>query len=108
MKQITITDDTFHRHMADSDRPVLLVFKASFCGPSAMIDPFLDQIIEDYGDDIILAEVDVENCPKVTRELQVKGTPSFIVMNLGVPLGSRIGTSTYEELAGWLDKHLAT
>lgn len=106
MPVIKLTDDSYSKELAGSKLPVLVVFCASFCGPSEMLKPVIDQIVEDYDGVVVYAEADVENCPKMAREFQVKGTPTCMIMDRGVPLASMIGTMSYDDFAGWLDKNL--
>lgn len=106
---LNLTDRNYTVELSKAAVPVLVIFKASFCGPSALLDPWIDQIIEDFDGRVVVAEIDVEECPKMTREMQVKGTPTAIIFNLGVPLASRIGISekeTYEALTGWIEEYI--
>ena len=102
-----IDDTNYTQALRSADTPVMLIFKASFCGPSAMIDPLLDYLAGDYTD-VLLVDIDVERCPIITRTYQVKQTPTMMLFHKGEPVGTRMGTSTYEELEGWLKHLLAT
>lgn len=98
-------DNTFEQALKETKGPIMLVFKASFCGPSAMLDPLLDQLADDY-EDVLLVDIDVEKNPVITRTYQVRQTPTLILFENAEPLGSRLGTSTYAQLSGWLEKLL--
>lgn len=102
-----IDDTNFEKALRAIEGPVMLIFKASFCGPSAMLDPLLDDLSEDY-EDVLLVDIDVERSPVITRHYQVKQTPTMILFHKGEPLGTRMGTSTYDQLEGWLKHLLAT
>jgi thioredoxin 1 len=101
-----INDLNYERFLADALIPVVLVFKASFCGPSAMIEPLLEDAVEEYSQAVIFADIDVEKCPNLTRAYQVKQTPTMILLSRAEPIASRLGTSTFEEFCAWLDKSL--
>lgn len=101
-----IDDTNFEKALREIEGPVLLIFKASFCGPSAMLDPLLDNLADDY-ENVLLVDIDVEKCPLITRTYQVKQTPTLILFKKGEPLGTRMGTSTYEQLSDWLEKLLS-
>lgn len=101
-----IDDNTFEQALKETKGPVMLVFKASFCGPSAMLDPLLDQLADDY-EEVLLVDIDVEKNPNITRTYQVRQTPTMILFDKGDPLGTRMGTSTYDQLADWLENLLA-
>ena len=102
---INLTDDTFRQALNSAMKPMLLVFRAGFCGPSAAIDPLLDQLEADFSHCMEIGIIDVEECPRVTREMSVKGTPTLIIFELGKALASRIGTMTYDELADWIEDY---
>jgi len=102
-----INDLSIERFIADQTQPIMLVFSASFCGPSAMLEPLLDQLSEDFADRLVVADIDVEKCPNITRQYQIKGTPAMVVLKQGEPVASRMGTSSYEELAAWTAKVIA-
>lgn len=99
-------DLNYQTILKDEPAPVLLIFNASFCGPSAMLSPFLDELSEEFAE-VWMVDVDVERCPNMTRNYQVKQTPTLILFKKGEPVGSRMGTSTYPELRDWLSKNLS-
>lgn len=97
-----IHDLNFERFIADQTVPVMFVFVAGFCGPTAAMEEMIEQVTEDFTGRVVVATIDVEKCPNITRQFAVKGTPSFVVLNMGVPVASRIGTSSIEELTEWV------
>lgn len=102
-----ITDDSYKHELLQAPLPVLLVFTATFCGPTALLRDMLIDAKQEFEGKVIFAEVDVEECPRTTRDLQIKGTPTIMYVNQGIVMASRIGTSTYDQLCDWLDACLA-
>ena len=68
MKEITITSKNFEAEVLNSDKPVLLDFWATWCGPCRMIAPFIAEIAEEMGDKIKVGKVNVDE----EQELAVK------------------------------------
>ena len=99
---IEINDDNFKTALTDAKLPVLLFFKSTFCGPSAFFAPMIEKAIEDFDGQVIIAPIDIEACPKLAREMQVKGTPTALVLNLGVPLASKLGTMSYRQFTDFI------
>lgn len=98
---ITLTDDDFLAKLTSFDKPILVLFFSTFCGPSNMLYPVLDDLIE-TDNRFYYTEVDVEQCPRMTREYEVKGTPMLVFFDQGKPLGSRAGTMSEEYLDAFI------
>lgn len=86
--------------------PVLLCFRASFCGPSQMLDPLLDIAYDTFKGTLLVADVDVEECPVMTREFGVRGTPCLLLLSGGKAIATRIGTQSEDQLLAWLEEGL--
>ena len=56
----TATDDSFQQDVLESGTPVLVDFWAEWCGPCKMIAPVLEQLSEEYGDDLKIVKVNVD------------------------------------------------
>lgn len=102
---IQIDDSNFAKVIADTSEPLVLIFKAEFCGPTASMEPLFDEAITRFPQ-IAFAEIDVEKCPKLTREMQVKGLPMLVFLNEGKPAASRVGTCDLQTLLDWLSKYI--
>ncbi len=100
---IELTDSDYKQVLEDASQPILVLFMGTFCGPSTSMLPIMDDLIEGDDNKFIYAEVDVEKCPKMTQEFQVKGIPSLVYFNNGVPLGSRVGTMTRNQLGEFIN-----
>lgn len=100
-----VTDDTFKREVMEADRPVLAFFTGDFCGPSRMIADLL-ALDDPVFDRLKVVEIDVEKCPRNSFELQIKGTPTLMLINEGQPKASRIGTQTEDEFFEWIEAEL--
>jgi len=62
MKVLHINKDNFHKEVLGSDKPVLLDFFASWCGPCKMVSPILDEIAEER-EDIKVCKVNIDEQP---------------------------------------------
>jgi thioredoxin 1 len=57
---ITVTDATFEAEVLASDKPVLVDFCATWCGPCKKIAPVLEQIAEEYAGKLTVAKMDID------------------------------------------------
>ena len=72
MAVITITKENFAQEVLQSEKPVLLDFWASWCGPCRMLSPIVDEVAEERGD-VKVGKVNVDEQPELAGEFGVMG-----------------------------------
>ncbi|MGO4203246.1 thioredoxin [Rhodococcus sp. TAF43] len=88
---ITINDDSFKQEVLDSDKPVLVDFWATWCGPCKMVAPVLDEIAGEHGDKLTVAKLDIDQNPGAARDFQVMSIPTMILFQGGKPIKTIVG-----------------
>jgi thioredoxin 1 len=88
---ITVTDATFDADVLKSDKPVLVDFWAEWCGPCRQIGPILDQIAEDYADQITIAKLNVDENQQTAANYNVISIPLLNVYQNGEVVKSIVG-----------------
>lgn len=97
-------DDTNYEKIIGEVEPFLfLFFGATFCGPTQFMRDFIEDARYEFGDAIVVVEVDVEECPRLTRAMEVKNTPTVVCLKRGEPLASKMGTSTMDQFLDWIE-----
>ena len=86
-----VTDTDFEAEVLKADRPVLVDFWATWCGPCRMIAPIVEQIHGELGEKIKVVKMDIDENPSVPTELGIMSIPTVIVFMDGKPAERMIG-----------------
>ena len=101
MKVLHITKDTFEQEVLNSDKPVLLDFWASWCGPCRMIGPILDEIAAER-EDIKVCKVNVDDEPELASRYQVVSIPTLYVIKNGKIVDQSLGAKPKAQILAML------
>ena len=82
MSAMNIDKYNFENEVMNSDKPVLLDFWASWCGPCRMVSPVIDEIAGERSD-IKVGKINVDEQPELARQFGVMSIPTLIVMKNG-------------------------
>lgn len=97
MKTITITNENFESEVINSDKPVLIDFWATWCGPCKMVSPVIDQIAEE-NPEIKVGKVNVDNEENLARKFGVMSIPTLVIMKNGKITNQAIGAKSKAEI----------
>lgn len=81
-----------------SDKPVLVDFYATWCGPCKMMEPILKELSSMVGDDARIIKVDVDKNPTAAAAYNVMGVPTLIIFKNGKTIWRESGIFDAAEL----------
>lgn len=90
MSVIHINKSNFQNEVLNSEKPVLLDFWASWCGPCRMVSPVVDEIASERGD-IKVGKVNVDEQPELAAQFGVMSIPTLVVMKNGKLANKTVG-----------------
>ena len=90
MAVITITKENFEQEVLRSDKPVLMDFWASWCGPCRMLSPIVDEVAEERTD-VKVGKVNVDQQPELAGEFGVMSIPTLLVFENGKLVRQAVG-----------------
>jgi thioredoxin 1 len=88
---IEVSDASFSTDVLSSDKPVLVDFWATWCGPCKMVAPVLEEIATERGAALTVAKLDVDANPETARDFQVVSIPTLILFKDGQPVKRIVG-----------------
>ena len=90
MSVVTITKENFAAEVLQSDKPVLLDFWATWCGPCRMLSPIVDEVAEERTD-IKVGKVNVDEQSELAGEFGVMSIPTLLVFKGGKLVNQSVG-----------------
>jgi thioredoxin 1 len=105
-KPVAITDASFEVEVLQADKPVLVDFWATWCGPCLMIAPIVEQIAAEYIDQLAVAKIDVDQNPATPVKFGVMGIPTLILFKDGEAVERITGYLPKDRLLSKIKPHL--
>ena len=81
-----------------SEKPVLIDFFATWCGPCKTLGPILKEVKDSLGDRVSIIKIDVDKNQQISSQYQVRGVPTMILFQNGKQLWRQSGVLTKEEI----------
>jgi len=101
MLNLNVNVNNFKQEVLESNKPVLLDFFASWCGPCKMLSPIIDEIAEER-EDINVVKIDIDQQPELAAQFGVMSVPSLFVIKEGQISNRAMGVRPKQQILGLL------
>ena len=102
MSEITITKDNYDALVMHSNKPVLLDFWATWCGPCRMVAPIVAEIAQER-EDVLVGKVNVDEELELAMQFGITSIPTLVLLQNGQVMDKLIGYRPKAEIERLLD-----
>jgi len=102
MAIVTLTKANFEAEAVNSDKPVLIDFWASWCGPCRMLSPVVDEVADERSD-VKVCKINVDEQPELANNYGVMSIPTLILMKNGKVVSQAVGARPKESVLSMID-----
>ncbi len=101
-----INDSTFENEVLKSDKPVLVDFFATWCGPCRQMLPIVTELSEEMSDKIKIVKMDVDESPKTPETFAIQSIPTLIIFKDGKVVDQKTGAMPKSALLEWINSKI--
>ena len=103
---VEFTDANFQELVIDSDKPVLVDFWATWCGPCRAIAPVIEELHNELDGKAVIGKVDVDQNSEAPQKYGVRNIPTLLVFKEGEVVDKVVGNQPKSKLIEILENHM--
>ncbi|MBT4345465.1 MAG: thioredoxin [Flavobacteriales bacterium] len=103
---VEFTDANFQELVLDSDKPVLVDFWATWCGPCRAIAPVIEELHNELDGKAVIGKVDVDKNSEAPQKYGVRNIPTLLVFKGGEVVDKVVGNQPKSKLIEILENHM--
>ena len=103
---LEITDQNFQEVVLDSDKPVLVDFWATWCGPCRTVGPIIDELATELEGKAVIGKVNVDNNSESPQTYGIRSIPALLIFKDGELVDRLVGAVPKSQLVEKLEAHM--
>ena len=101
-----INDSNFEAEVLQCNKPVLVDFFATWCGPCRQMLPIVTELSEELDGQVKIVKMDVDEAPKTPEKYDIASIPTLILFKNGQVAASHNGAIPKADLKNWILAHI--
>lgn len=95
---LELTDATFEQEVLKGDKPVLVDFWATWCGPCQMMGPIVEELAKEMGEKVKIRKIEVDSNPETSEKYGIMSIPALKIFKDGKVIKEFVGLQNKEVL----------
>ena len=105
--EVVITNDNFEEEVLKSDKPVLVDFFATWCGPCKMLAPIVERVAGNYEGKLKVGKCDIDEAGELAEKFNIMSVPTLKIFKDGQEIHTSVGAMSQTDLEAIIDGILA-
>ena len=103
---VEITTGNFEEIVLKSDKPVMVDFWATWCGPCRMVGPIMDELHNEYAEKAVVGKVNIDEQNDIAMKYGIRNIPTVLIFKNGEIVDKQVGAAPKSAYATKLDSQL--
>ena len=103
---VNVTDASFEEDVLKAEGAVLVDYWAEWCGPCKMFAPVLEEIAKEYGDQLKICKLNIDENSETPPKFGIRGIPTLMLFKGGNVEATKVGALSISQLAAFIEANL--
>jgi len=103
--ETTITNANFESEVLKAEKPVLVDFWATWCGPCRMLSPVVGEVAAERAATLKVGKINVDEAPELAAQYGITSIPALLLFKNGKVVASQVGYMPKDALLSFVDAH---